>query len=295
MGTLNNYSPLRYPGGKAAIADTFSALLDANGILKNGTYCEPFAGGAGVALTLLLKKRVGRIIINDYDPCIVAFWMAIIKDGPQFIQRIKDIDVSIDEWVRQRKVYNGARRSDLCSRDRRFQIGFATFFLNRCNRSGILPNAGPIGGFRQEGKYLIDARFRKDVLCERIQIIYENRNNILVTSDDAEKFLDRLPGLVEEPKNTFLYLDPPYYERGNQLYLNFYGDDNHRSLAKKIAHFRFCPWVMTYDDCESIRAIYGEYQKLKLSALELMYSMQKVRKTKEILITPEFVKGVEND
>jgi DNA adenine methylase len=66
-------------------------ILEANNINSNGVYCEPFAGGAGVALTLLLTGRIGSILINDIDPCIAAFWHSLLDIPHKFIDEIEKI------------------------------------------------------------------------------------------------------------------------------------------------------------------------------------------------------------
>ena len=287
MGFTNNYSPLRYPGGKAAITDFFVGLLDRTNITRNGTYCEPFAGGAGVALTLLLTGRVSNIIINDYDKHIAAFWKTIISEPDAFIAQIQNVEISIDEWERQRYIYDNIDNFNIDIAEQRLKIGFSSFFLNRCNRAGILPKAGPIGGKKQTGKYKINARFNKEKMIERIKTIVAYKNNISITNLDAEKFLDSLPQLTQTGCDTFLYLDPPYYKNGEKLYLNFYEHQNHLSLAQKMSRFDFCPWIMTYDDCQEIRAMYESFSNMRISELPIQYSMQKVRKASEIMIFTE--------
>ena len=148
-------SPLRYPGGKSALSKFFSDVINQNNI-ENGVYCEAYAGGAGAALDLLFSKTVDRIILNDVDFHIYAFWDAVLSHSDELINRLDACDVTIEEWLTQKQIYD--QPSDYDSID----IGFSTFFLNRCNRGGILPNAGPIGGYEQTGNYLINARFNKD-------------------------------------------------------------------------------------------------------------------------------------
>lgn len=296
MGFLNNYSPLRYPGGKASIADFFESMLLANQIDSTGTYCEPFAGGAGVALTLLFKRKVKNIIINDCDVCIAAFWDSVLNNSEDLINLIRTTPVSIEEWEKQRMIYNEANHTGILSAESKLLVGFATFFLNRCNRAGILPNAGPIGGRLQQGTYKLNARFNKDRLIQRIQKIAEMKSSIVFTSMDAKLFLDELPNLIDTSReNTFLYLDPPYYHNGQKLYLNFYKHKDHLELAKKIANFDFCSWIMTYDNCQEIREIYRIFPNLEIRELPIKYSMQQARSVTEILIVPKQREWAKND
>lgn len=284
MGFLNNYSPLRYPGGKAAIAGFFVRMLDQYAISSKGTYCEPFAGGAGVALTLLLTSRVSNIVINDYDKSIVAFWLSVINETEALIDMIERTNISIKEWDRQRSIYKTADNLNLSCKQDCLLLGFAVFYLNRCNRAGILPKAGPIGGRSQRGKYKIDARFIKERLITRIQNIARFKDNIQITHLDAIEFLQQIPKITSTPNDTFLYLDPPYYHKGEKLYLNAYKHEDHLKLARFINDFSFCPWIMTYDDCPEVRDIYGSFSDVIIEQLPINYSMQKVRKTSEILI-----------
>jgi Site-specific DNA methylase len=282
MGFLNNYSPLRYPGGKAAIADFFASVLSANEIGQNGVYCEPYAGGAGVALTLLLTDKVERIIINDYDECIAAFWRSMLRETQRFVDAIRDCDVSMETWKKQREIYDRRAGYD------EFTLGFATFFLNRCNRAGILPKAGPIGGVKQNGRYTIAARFKKEVLIARIEQIAKVSERIKFENLDAISFLKRLQKFSASSR-LFVYLDPPYYVRGKELYFNYYHKENHLELSKYMSDFTTHKWIMTYDNCQDIRKMYRG-RGFKIVELPIRYSMQKVRKDKEILIVPKHTK-----
>lgn len=70
------------------------------------------------------------------------------------------------------------------------ELGFAMFFLNRTNRSGIL-DAGPIGGYDQSGTYKIDCRFNKEVLIKKISKIAECKNSVRIYNQDISAFLRR--------------------------------------------------------------------------------------------------------
>lgn len=286
MGFINNYSPLRYPGGKAAAADFFARVLSSNNIGSDGVYCEPFSGGAGVALTLLLTNRVDTIVINDLDLCIAAFWTSFLENTHEFIEKIKRCTISINAWKRYRSTYDNALSLDLTDPQQRLKLGFATFFLNRTNRGGILPFAGPIGGREQAGKYKIDARFKKDVLIERLRKIAALKSRIIFSSKDALEFLHDFTQIGLPVKKTFIYLDPPYYKRGKELYLNFYSPQDHAVLADHIIQFNHCRWLMTYDDCPEIRQIYNHPQ-VNVQEFHLRYSIQQPRKAVEIMITPK--------
>lgn len=243
-----------------------------NGI--NGTYCEAYAGGAGAALELLFSNKVARIILNDADYHIYAFWRSILHNTEEFIQAIKSCRISMSNWEKQREIYDNPRNFS------RFEIGFSTFFLNRCNRGGILPGAGPIGGFEQSGKYLISARFNKANLIRRIQKIAEYKSAIQIRNLDALEFLINTVQTTN-PDNTFIYLDPPYFQQGKNLYLNFYSKNDHQSIENFLRTLIDFKWVVSYDNVPEIKSIYENY---RLFPFDLKYSIQVPKKGKELII-----------
>jgi len=229
-------SPLRYPGGKARLAPYLARLIEAQQP-RPWQYAEPFAGGAGAALHLLWDGSVDRIHLNDLNPGIAAFWRASLDFPNEFCRQIRTVPLTIDEWQRQAEIYANPSGCD------DFELGFATFYLNRTNRSGIL-DARPIGGFEQLGRWKIDARFNREALCVRIQAIADLRHRIYVTEYDA---LDFLAVIKDIAADVFVYADPPYLVQGEGLYLHAFDADAHLQLAKLLASADF-PWILTYDD-----------------------------------------------
>ena len=71
-------SPLRYPGGKTSMLSLAATILRDNG-LERGHYAEPYAGGCGLALSLLYGGHVADIHINDIDPAVWAFWHSVLN------------------------------------------------------------------------------------------------------------------------------------------------------------------------------------------------------------------------
>ncbi len=266
-----HYSPLRYPGGKTVLSSFFGDVMQKFN-LKNVTYVEPFAGGAGAALSLLFNGQVNKIVINDLDKAIYSFWMSAVFDSEKFITKINSTEVTIKEWKRQKAIYINPKSDQ-------FSLGFATFFLNRTNVSGIL-NGGPIGNFKQDGKWKIDARFNKQGLIEKIRKIAVYKNSIAVFNEDGVKLIKR----YLKKKNTFIYLDPPYYEKGAALYFNHYNADNHKMLAEELNKFPNSHWLLTYDDKPEIRFLYKNRKVINFS---LNYNAYESRVGKEILITSD--------
>lgn len=263
-------SPLRYPGGKLKVVDYVKQLLEAND-LCGGTYIEPYAGGASVALSLLYSHHASRIKINDIDRSIYAFWYCVLNETDAFCQRISDTPVNMGTWELQREVQKHKKDADL------LDLGFSTFFLNRTNRSGIL-NGGVIGGKEQNGNFKIDARYNKKDLIARIEHIAGYEDLIEVTSMDAVELIKRYKRTPAA--KTFCYLDPPYYVKGRDLYLNYYSNDDHIAIAEAIKKYKG-EWIISYDAVPFLKDLYKDYRQKEYY---LSYSAGNPAKGKEIMV-----------
>lgn len=264
-----NHSPLRYPGGKANIIDTVIPFVELNN-LSLCHYAEPFAGGCGLALGLLMRGYVSQIYINDIDQGIWAFWHSVLNHNEEFIKRIWEINIHIDEWHRQREIIRNPEGKDI------LDLGFATFFMNRTNRSGII-KAGVIGGLKQDGKYLLDCRFNKSNLSRRIERIGMYAEKIHLSKLDALIFLDEINNLKH---SVLIGIDPPYYRQGSSLYTNFYNETDHKLLATTISALKK-PWFLTYDNEPQIKDL---YKKHRINEFNLNYSVQTKRIGTELMV-----------
>lgn len=271
---MNNYSPLRYPGGKANLA-TYLRHIIQNMNIEGCSYFELYAGGAGAALDLLFTGTVNRIILNDADYHIYAFWKSILENTDEFIKLIETTPINLESWYRQRDIYN-----DDVNNHSMIEVGFSTFFLNRCNRSGIITKAGPIGGIEQNGQYKIDCRFNKTNLIKRIKDIANRANDIEIYNEDTLEFIRRNLQRLQED-HSFMYLDPPYYKKGKSLYLNFYTHEDHENLRDLLSNLRDLKWMISYDNVTEINDLYAGFN----SSLHMLnYSLQTKRKTNEFFV-----------
>jgi len=265
---LKQLSPLRYPGGKSKVLKYIIELIEKNNCVGS-EYVEPYAGGAGVALGLLVGGYVSRIHINDIDIGIYNFWEAIINETDLFIKKIEQTPVNVQEWENQKEIYKNIEHYSS------FESGFATFYLNRCNRSGII-TAGCIGGKGQCGAYRIDARYNKKDLIERINKIASYRDKICLYNEDT---LSLIKENMSAFKNMILYLDPPYYVKGSSLYKNFYQHNDHLNIAKILRKIDG-NWIVSYDNVPEIVDIYKNIKKKEFS---LNYSAGENKKGKEVM------------
>ena len=265
------YSPLRYPGGKGKLAPFMECMIDKLGH-RGGTYIEPFAGGAGIAIELLLRNVVSRIVINDYDKGVWSFWKAILTETDRFIDELRCVSLTMDEWNRQREIC--VNNNDKYS----FELGFATFYMNRTNRSGII-KGGVIGGQEQSGDWTMDVRFNREELIKRIQSIAERKKDIKLYNKDINSFITHYVPLYED--NALIYFDPPYYKKGKQLYMNYFVHEDHVRIETVIKEHVNCDWIITYDDTPEIEEIYKDYN---LYLYDLNYSVLTKCKASELMI-----------
>jgi DNA adenine methylase len=262
-------SPLRYPGGKGSLYPTLRQLVRANK-LSSGTYVEPYAGGAGAAISLLVTGEVRRIVINDLDPTLYAFWRSVVKMPAEFAAKTQSAKLTVREWKRQKKIFAEADRTEY------LDLGFATFYLNRTNHSGVL-NGGPIGGLDQQGNYKIDARFNKPALLERIRLIALNATRITVLRQDGRSVIER----YAKRDDTIIYADPPYFEKAGSLYLNSFSAEDHRTLADCLNSLAARRWLLTYDSVPQVAELYAALRREDFS---LHYSAHRVMKATETMV-----------
>jgi len=272
------YSPLRYPGGKNCIFPFVSSLIQENGLL-GCKYVEPYAGGSGLALRLLYEEYAESIVINDLDPLVYSFWKTCISETNRLIDWIDKIPVTVTTWKKCKDVI---KRQNLYNS---FELATAFFFLNRTNVSGVL-NGGLIGGFEQWGKYKIDARFNKIELIKKIEKIGKFSSRIDVSNQDGIYFIKKYTRPI---KNTFLYLDPPYYAKASNLYLNFYKEKDHTTLSKHVSKL-VIPWLLSYDNVNFITNLYSSFQKY---AYRLQHSTSN-KIGQEIFILPQKIKFMDS-
>ena len=262
------YTPLRYPGGKAKLGSFLATLMKANKLI-DGSYSEPYAGGAGAGLFLLFRGYATRLHLNDIDRSVFSFWKSVLTQNERFARRVERARLSVSEWDRQKAILRSAPIG--------FDLGFAFFYLNRTNRSGIM-NGGIIGGRNQSGQWGIDARFNRTDLAGRIRAIGALRRNISISRQDALDFVDDLSR--QSGGRSLTYFDPPYFTKGHELYTNYYQAADHVAIACRVKRYS-APWVMTYDDCPEVRELYKRFRVLDS---EISYSAREVRRGREVVI-----------
>ncbi len=267
---MKHYSPLRYPGGKNKLSAFIAKICIDNNI--NGHYVEPYSGGASVALFLLLEGFVSKITINDKDRSIYAFWYSVLNRTNELCDLIENAELSISEWKKQKVIQSNKKTIDILS------LGFSTFYLNRTNRSGII-NGGVMGGIEQNGNYLMDCRFNKKELVQRIRLIAKHKKYIRLYRKDAVKLIDKIQQEADN-ENIVFYFDPPYYLKASTLYMNHYEVESHKMVSEKIKAIKNIKWIVSYDNVPEIQELYSECNNKEFSFKHTAYES---RMGKEII------------
>lgn len=276
---LIHFTPLRYPGGKAKLAAYVKSLMEQNHLI-DGEYVEPYAGGAAIGLELLFHEYVSRIHINDVSRPIHAFWKAVLDHTDGLCKLVRDTQLTVKAWDKQRRILEHQRDHDTLA------LGFATFFLNRTNRSGIL-NGGIIGGRDQTGPWKIDARYNAPELIHRIKSIAQMRERIQLTRKDALNFVKA--GVEKWPTKTLIYLDPPYYVKGHNLYYDFYNPEDHATVAEFVrSGITKQKWIVSYDNAQAIRKL---YKGLPHIVYEIGYSARAASQGSEVMFFCDHLKA----
>ncbi len=271
MATSSPSSPLRYPGGKQSLAPFVRTLIRGND-MYGCVYAEPYAGGAGLALRLLMDGVVSRVLLNDKCPMVCSFWRSLFWRTNELLQLVDKTPVTMETWMLTREI------TECPEEFSEIEIAFALFFQNRTNFSGVI-DGGVIGGKAQVGKYKLDARYPKGRLLKLMETLSMLRDNVEVSHLDAISFMQA--HVLPLDRTCLTYCDPPYFEKGQALYMNAYLPEDHVKVADFLhEHASGMRWMVSYDNAPQIIELYKEDS---LYSFDLPYSAHRVRRGKELL------------
>lgn len=230
-------------------------------------YVEPFVGGGSILFEVLREKKQ-RTIINDKDLGISSLWKAIRDKSELFKQKVFEFKPSVEEFYRLKEKLEKEDGDVL-------ELGFAKLAIHQISYSGLgMKSGGPLGGKKQESKYKIDCRWSPRYISKCV----ENYTNKL---QDSEIFAESYENFLIDNKNTLIYLDPPYYQKGNELYYKGFAEEEHEFLSNRLKALKYSSWVLSYDDCDVVRDLYRGCNMKELTA---NYTINTARKKGELLI-----------
>lgn len=234
-------SPLRYPGGKARLADYLAHVLESqSGQMDPEVWFEPFAGGLGAGLTLLDRGQVDYLWFCEANPGLAAFWRMVVDDADGLASRIEQVIPDLDTYGRAQEALASPALVD------DGDLAMAAFLVNRCSRSGMVaPKVGPIGGRSQTGRWGVGARYNATALAERVRRLGRISHRMRFLSNDGLAALSSLKdsGIEDE---VVVFADPPYVRQGGRLYDHGFTPQQHWSLAQALNDSP-ARWLLTYD------------------------------------------------
>ena len=283
LRTIDYLSPFRYPGGKSFLTGYLAAAVQELPTDQDAHYLEPYCGGAGAALGLLAQNAVSKVHINDSDIRVYSAWRAMLADNERFINELRSRPATIETWHECREIVSQTPNGYS------FELGFATFFINRTSRAGIVLGSGPIGGYAQEGNWKIDARYYPETISKRLKWLGGKAAQIELSNEDGIAFLKRKSKQLRSHPALY-FIDPPYVKAGGRLYLNAMDEQKHRELAEFLKDEMRGKWVLTYDNHPLIREL---YHSCSIRLLQVNYSLSQTRKEAELMVEPYILTAAE--
>lgn len=239
-------SPLRYPGGKSKLIDYLYSRLCREQL---NTFVEVFAGGASLGLSLLDASVIGRLILNEKDPGVYAFWKTVLNHPQELTSRLHSAPPTLDDLT-------AAKRQTALSGASEPELAWSFLLSNRLSYSGIVM-AGPQGGKNGTQEDLL-ARWNPNALEKRILHIHSMSDRIELHNEDALSFIEN--DIWWCRNGTTLFIDPPYYEKGPTLYPCAFTEQDHQNLADLLqelySSYPCADVILTYDNHPFIRDLY---------------------------------------
>lgn len=277
VSTPNLLSPLRYPGGKRRFARTIASILDKHLSRPIRLLVEPFAGSASVAIALLEAGYAESAAVSDADPLIGNLWR-VVFGGEKTYEELR-------EWVARAPItLHHFHEMRALSPTTPVEAAFKCLFLNRTSFSGVLHRrAGPLGGQRQTSAYKIDCRFPRSSLLKRLDELHGLRKRVVYAGTRSYTQIMHCAAvrqiLRDEPQRVVWYLDPPFFHKAETLYTYTFSPAGHRHF-RDFVHKRLAGhWIVSYDDTDEARALWGDHRGL--SKASLTYSASAVARDGE--------------
>ena len=271
----------RYAGGKSKLRELIIQRLVDIGKPCCLEYREPFFGGGSVGLNyfrhrdkygklFVSRPNFSRLWINDRDYGISCLWTSVIKYPQELCAKVRAFTPSVEAFY---DIKNELLSLVHASEDV-VDIGFRKLAIHQISYSGLgTMSGGPLGGASQQSKYGIGCRWSPEYICKQIMKIHYEFSHLTVHSEKCTDY-DFQDLITDTSVPALLYLDPPYYVKGNVLYQEKFSCEDHTRLATLLHETKHC-WLLSYDDCPEIREL---YKWAHLESVDVNYSITAAKK-----------------
>jgi DNA adenine methylase len=240
-------------------------------------YRELFLGGADIALRWLPLHPGCSAWLNDKDPAIAGFWLAVQRYPDELCHLLEAVgEVDKDQfalWTRFPLSFRDA--PEQLSRKQLVWLAAGTLIL-------LQYSGGKMKGEFHDRHDIepIENRPRRSgntVGCRdriRTAAAILNSGRVRITCLDYKELLRG---------RALRYLDPPYSDYGQDLYRFSFTEDDHRELARLLR--RKDTWVLSYDNSALIRELYP-WEEYHVEPYVVPSTAYKRHKRWDLLITP---------
>jgi DNA adenine methylase len=253
-------TPIRYAGGKSkAIKIITPFVTDVNKIVS------PFIGGGSLEVHW---ASMGKEVIGyDLFDVLVNFWNVLLNNKEEFVEKLKEIVPTSEEYARIKEILmkwdntqdmlkdwktEHYKREDIITLDNITAAAYYYFNHNTSYGPGYLGWGSSVYLQPKKWKDMIDKISKFDLPTLSVK---------------QGSFETVLPQHTED----FLYLDPPYYlekDADNKMFTGIYPmrnipvhhDGFDHELLRDLLKAHKGGFVLSYNNCETIREYYKEFE-----------------------------------
>ena len=258
---FTNKTPIRYAGGKTRAIKHIIPYFPKD--LKN--VISPFMGGG--SLEVYLTNLDINVHGFDIFKPLVTFWDEMINDNKNFVNFLKTIEPTADNYkVIKNKLINWDYtqemlkdwKTDFYVRENPITltpVEIASYYYFNHNTSygpGYLGWASSVYLTQPKWDKMIDDISKFD--GSKLQVSQSDFSNVISTHP-----------------SDFIYLDPPYYmgkDSDNKMHAAIYPMKNipvhhegfNHELLRDLLHSHKGKFIMSYNNCETIREYYKDFR-----------------------------------
>ena len=253
-------TPIRYAGGKSrAIKHITPYVTNVNKIVS------PFLGGGSLEVHW---ASLGKEVIGyDLFDVLVNFWNVLLNNKDELVEKLKEISPTSEEYSRIKEILmkwdntqemlkdwktNHYKRDEIIELDKVTAAAYYYFNHNTSYGPGYLGWGSSVYLTEKKWNDMIDKISKFEL------------PNLSVEQGSFEE-------VIPKHNDDFLYLDPPYYlekDSDNKMFTGIYPmrnipihhDGFDHELLRDLLKKHKGGFILSYNNCETIREYYKEFE-----------------------------------